>query len=545
MNSCFATISGSNFSPDPNDDILDTLFQQYERVIIESLITSFGLDFLIKDQHGGDVDTINNVRKIGDGSNADSKMTYKNKANEVAYQNRGTYDSTEYHGKNKTYATIRANAKKEFNEKGHWIEDTYTGKKIGINKALPDEKRAELDHVISAKSIHDDRGRVLAGMSGIDLANNPDNLRFTNMKLNENMSSMDIPAYIKWCEENPDKVNWNGKRGEPLPDELKHKLMSEYARAKKAYDTQINRTYYTSSKFITDTAKAAGKVGIQMGIRQTVGLVFTEIWFSVKEEFNNVSMPFRMDEFMIAIGNGVKRGFEKAKIKYKDLLNRLAEGTIAGILSSLTTTICNIFFTTAKNIIRILRQAYASLVQAAEILFLNPNNLPFGERMQATSKIIATGASVVIGTIVSDAIGKTGIKAIPILCDIVPTFCGTLVTGILTCSLLYYLDRNENMNKLVSTLNTLPTISTEVDFYKNQALYFEHYAAKLIQIDLKTFKKETGMYSTLANALDTAVDETALNHLLKNALTTLGITIPWGDDFNGFMNDKSKTLVFE
>lgn len=37
-----------------------SIFQQYEKVIIDSLITSFGLDFLIQDQHGGDVDTIYN-----------------------------------------------------------------------------------------------------------------------------------------------------------------------------------------------------------------------------------------------------------------------------------------------------------------------------------------------------------------------------------------------------------------------------------------------------------------------------------------------------
>ena len=32
-----------------------------EKVFIRTLITSFGLDLFIKDQHGGDVDTINNV----------------------------------------------------------------------------------------------------------------------------------------------------------------------------------------------------------------------------------------------------------------------------------------------------------------------------------------------------------------------------------------------------------------------------------------------------------------------------------------------------
>lgn len=541
MSNCFAAMADSNFSPEPDDDIMDSLFQQYERVIVETLITTFGLDFLIKDQHGGDVDTIHNVRKIG----SDSNMTYKSSKNQAAYQNRGTYERAEYHENNATYKSTRKQAKRAFNEQGQWIDDAYTNRKIGINKALPDEKRAELDHVISAKRIHDDSGRVLAGISGSDLANNPDNLRFTNMKLNNNMRDKDIPDYIDWCEKNPDKVNWNGTKGEPLPDDVKNNLMKEYERAKKAADAQINRAYYTSPKFAADTAKAAGKVGIQMGIRQAVGLIFTEIWFSVKEEFNHVAVPFQMSDLLSAIGNGIKRGFDNAKGKYKELLNKFREGAISGILSNLTATLCNIFFTTAKNIVKIIRQSYVSLVQAAKILFLNPDNLPFGERMRATSKIIATGASVVLGTVVSEAIADTGIKGIPIICDIVPAFCGAMVTGILTCTLLYYLDRSEIMNKLVFVLNTLPTLSTEFDFYKKMAVYFENYAAELMQIDLAKFKEEVNMYSVVAKDLETAEDEVSLNRILKNALKTLGIEVPWGDNFSGFMNDKTKVLVFE
>lgn len=556
MNSCFASMSESNFSPNRDDNILNTLFQQYERVIVESLITSFGLDFLIKDRHGGDVDTINNVRKIGDGPDADSKMTYKNKANEAVYQNRGAYNKsvkTKYDSDSR-FKSINGVVSQQ--KKSGTLQDAYTGKNVPRNADI------DLDHVISTKEIHEDRGRTLAGLNGLDLANSEENLKPTDRSINRSMQEKSIDDYCKWLNKTEPQraAELTRLRNKQELTDKERKLLHKYEQqasinqnqmksfdkaARKSYETKLATAYYTSPQFATDTAKAAAKVGLQMGVRQTVGLIFTEIWFSVKEEFNNVSMPFKMDEFLIAVGNGIKRGFEKAKVKYKDLLNRFKEGAIAGILSSLTTTICNIFFTTAKNIIKIMRQAYASLVQAAEILFLNPNNLPFGERMRATSKIIATGASVVIGTVVSDAIRKTGIEGIPILCDIVPTFCGTLVTGILTCSLLYYLDCSENMNQLVSALNILPTISTEVDFYKNQALYFEQYAAELMQIDLKTFKEESAMFSALAYDLDTAEDETALYHLLKNALTKLGIKIPWGDDFNGFMNDKSKTLVFE
>ncbi len=58
-------------------DVYTSIFDQYERVVIQSLITSFGLDFLLLDQHGGDVDTIHNVRQIG----IDESMNYKNKGN--------------------------------------------------------------------------------------------------------------------------------------------------------------------------------------------------------------------------------------------------------------------------------------------------------------------------------------------------------------------------------------------------------------------------------------------------------------------------------
>ena len=68
-----------DYYPNGENSIYDDLFKQYGRVVIESLLTSFGLDMLlIKDQHGGDVDTIHNVRKIG----SDSEMKYKNLQNE-------------------------------------------------------------------------------------------------------------------------------------------------------------------------------------------------------------------------------------------------------------------------------------------------------------------------------------------------------------------------------------------------------------------------------------------------------------------------------
>ena len=106
---------GTGFEPLPDEPVLDSLFEQYGRVIVQSMITSFGLDFLIADRHGGDVDTIHNVRQVG----IDSEMTYKNSDNLRSYEERGAYDKNEYHGvhhpsgEKTNYAKIKGDARKE------------------------------------------------------------------------------------------------------------------------------------------------------------------------------------------------------------------------------------------------------------------------------------------------------------------------------------------------------------------------------------------------------------------------------------------------
>ena len=310
-------------------------------------------------------------------------------------------------------------------------------------------------------------------------------------------------------------------------------------------DAKINAAYYTSPRFAKDTAIAAGKVGIKMGIRQALGFIFAEIWFAVKDEFQKVKGEFKLKEFLTVIGNGIQRGVNNAKQKYKQIMEKIKEGFVAGALSSLTTTLCNIFFTTAKNVVKIIRQSYASLVSAATILFLNPDNLPFGERMRAVVKVIAAGASVIVGGLVSEAIGKTPIGVIPVIGDIVQTFCGTFVAGVMSCTLLYFMDRNPLIQRLVSVLNTLPSISNDINFYKMQAEKFKIYAAELMKIDIEQFRRETAVYESLADELESADNDAELNIILKNATIKLGIQLPWQGDFDQFMSNKENVLVFE
>lgn len=79
--------------------VFSEMWKAYRGVILHSIVTSFGLDFIVQDQHGGDVDTIHSVRETGQ---------YKNARNAAAYEARGEYDRVAYHHNDAYDSTVRA-----------------------------------------------------------------------------------------------------------------------------------------------------------------------------------------------------------------------------------------------------------------------------------------------------------------------------------------------------------------------------------------------------------------------------------------------------
>ena len=550
-------VKSVDLADEPIEDSYECIFDQYEKVVVQALATSFGLDFLVQDRHGGDVDTIYNVRKIG----ADSEMTYKNDKNAASYENRGSYDYNEYHDKNKIFATTKKTKKQEWKDSNFTpFADEYEGGKLyftGKNRKNP-EIEATLDHIVECKQIHDDPARVLAGLDGAMLANCKENYAFTNKSLNSSMGSWAKQQMQSWKQQ-CEKAQ---KEGNPLPlrpkvdmeayiaahpeldETTKKNMLAHYKKAKKAYDAKIARAYYTSKGFWRDTGKAAAKLGISMGVRQALGLVFTEIWFTVKDAI--VLSKESGENLFLAIANAVKKGLENAKEKFGEIWHKFIEGAVAGVLSSLVTTLANIFFTTAKSAIKIIRESFASLSSACNILIVNPDGYPLGERFVAAAKVIATGASVVAGAMVNELLRKTPLATIPIVCDIVPTFCSVLVTGIMSCSFLHILDHNEVIKKAVEKLNSLPDIDNFRYSLKKQAELLTRYLAELVSLDFDKLEKQEKAFSEAAQKLSACTSEKEMNDCLHLIYKDLQIDIPWKDydSFDDFMNDENAHLVF-
>lgn len=94
----------------------------------------------------------------------DPQMNYKNNKNAQAKENNGPYDPNVYH-KAPSYKKTHDKYSQKYKE--GTLPDAYTGLQLSIEN----NDKWNLDHVISAKEIHMDPGRILSGLDGIELAN--------------------------------------------------------------------------------------------------------------------------------------------------------------------------------------------------------------------------------------------------------------------------------------------------------------------------------------------------------------------------------------
>lgn len=512
----------------PTENVFNNIWNSYEQVVLYSLITTFGLDFLVQDQRGGNVDSIRSVRD----TSIAIEDRYKSDSHREAYENRGAYNSKACHSDSR-YREIVQSARHEFNEHGTLIEDAYVpGNTVVPNRSseLGAGRRANLDHVISAHEIHEDPGRVLAGLDGKDLANSPDNLRFTNESLNKSKRDLTVDAFLT-------------QKGDALSNDVQQQMRQVDEDARRSYNIKLAKVYYSSNDFWGDAIAAAGACGIEMGIRQALGFVFVEMWFACKESILAVPDNSEMKAYCIALATGVRNSLDSVVEKRKGLLESFGMGFVAGSLSNLTTTICNIFFDISEKAVRNLRQVYAAIVQAANVLLFNPNDLLLGDRIETATILLGTGASVLVGSVAGDAIAKTPLGTSPIIGIPLRNFSSTLVSGLISCTMLLCLDRSKFINKAIITLNQ--HLSTDQSFRQVSA-DFERYAAQIAGVDVTAFRKDAECFQNVADEIymtDTDNEE-KLNEILVTAYEDLSLPLPWSGDFDAFMRNPNNRLVF-
>ncbi|WJJ93615.1 hypothetical protein [Neopusillimonas aromaticivorans] len=519
--------------------------EELERTVVHSLATSFGLDFLLfKDKVGGEVDTIHNVRQ-------GVWATDKERQN---YENRETYDSDKYHHKDvkkedSTYKTTGANDK--LTQQTGTLQDPYRNRSMAVNDPR------NTDHVISASEVHDDAGRVLAEINGIELANQSSNLQSTHETLNKSKGKDSIDVFLARLPEQiakdetqllkdrdhlatmPRTTPEQQHKGRQLEDKVRKteekiktlksvdpdEMRKRDKEARKPYNQQINQKYYTSSKFWKQTTSASAVAGLKMGTRQMLGLIMAEAWFELREQLpktlEKLKTNFNLDAFIASVQQALNGIWQRIKLRFKDFLNSFKDGVFAGILSSATTTLFNVFATTQKMAIKIIRELWGSLVKAVKLLIFNPQQQPFVDLCKAVTALLSVGAATVVGTMIYT-------QLLP-LCNFpfgseLASFASALATGLITLGLNYFLLYSSLAEKLWAFVDSIMPHAASVRKFQAINAELDRYLTELGRIE---FNLDADELAEFAQQLASCNDELQRGLLLKDEISNRGVELPF------------------
>ena len=502
----------------------NVILKQYENVVFSSLVSAFGLDFLLfKDRDGGDIQTVHNAKN---GVFADDKF-------EKRYEDTKVYNRANYEDKNK----MTGYKKDKFKNNEH-IYSGYTGKE------LKKDGSTHTEHIVSASEYsRDERVRLFQSEERHkEIINSDSNFTLLESNVNQSKSNKTMDEFLNTRVKGQEKAN-----AERFGIDRKN-ATNMYNNAKKYINREIIKDemkYYTKSLGTKGIASAT-----KMGLRQALGIVFAEVWFSVKDELPQVVKKlknnFSLENLFRCVGNIISKAINKVQDKYKDILESFKNGAVAGFFSTVSTTIVNIFFTTAKNAIKVIRQSWASLVEAFKILAFNPNELELGEKIREVSKIIGTSISVICGTLIQEAVSKI-VPSVPIIGEEIPMFLGTIISGVISVTFLYFIDNSKKVKEIVEYFNKFKSENQlTIQYFKQVNKYLNEYVAKLLSIDIKAFESEIDEVHKLNMRLRNSNNIIEFNNILYSEIRKKGIEIQFEThgEFNKFMKDKNTKLVF-
>lgn len=434
----------------------DAMLNDMRCAVLHTVAGAFGLGKLVSayDREGGAVDTVHNVRQ----------GVFATDGERERFDGRDAYDTTAAHS-HKAYKSANAAMKRQ--RDAGTLVDSYTGQPIGAHHKNDAQLGASLDHVVAAKNVHDDAGRVLAGLDTANLANVEDNLTATTRTVNSKKRTLRAAELCdrleretgvrqeRLAELDARKASWTDKERKEHA-KLKaqdtvdgQRLLDKERKAQAAIDGEVNRTYYTGGKFVRAAATAGVTEGARMGVQQAIGVVVVEFLAAALAEVKDLYRNGRSEAtFMAEIGVRLRRVGERVAGNWKNALAGMRDGFIAGLLSSIATTLINTFVTTAQRAGRMIREGLMSLLRAVKLLLVQPEGMTRQEAMHEASKILV-GTAILVGGLALEEVVSKQLALVPGLGVVAEAGAAAVVgavTAIATGFAVYLIDKADLFN---------------------------------------------------------------------------------------------------
>lgn len=464
-----AQIFLAQFKKDFNDERFNKLIHDCKKDVINSIVTPFGLGRVAAayDKTGGNVTTTHNFENGITATDKDQKRyeEWQNSLNNNV--DRTIHDEVKDQWKKDTYQAM---------ENGDKVTDGYTGKTLGYKDGTRINKDVSIhgEHITSVSEIEKDSKNHLFARGGstderiqdrANLSGHKDNLTLIEGGMNSSKNDADLKEWAnskvsKKHAEETGKPDMTNAEYYELDQE---KIQEEYDKSKK----HIRRTQQIKQgvKQGKELASTGAKEGAEMGIQQALGLVITEFFTALFDEIldiykNGFTDGFDNKKFFNVLKKRLITIATKVKNKWKNAVVAFKDGFISGFISNLTTTIINMFVTTGKRVVRIIREGLFSLFRAIKLLIFPPEDMSYEDAMHEAKKLIATGLIVSMGVIAEEWI-DTLIKGTAILepfSDALTAIFVGAITGLSITMVVYYIDKKRNdkemFNSLVNDTNT-------------------------------------------------------------------------------------------
>jgi len=424
----------------------DEMFSQCRKQVISSIVGPLGLGQFVAayDKVGGNVDTIHNAR-VG---------VYATDRERVKFETREKYDDKEYH-KDKSYIKVKNQEISKIDDDG--FVDSYTGNKTTCDM--------HIDHVVSASEIHNDPARILADVDGVEVANTETNLKPTADTINTSKNSknaQEFSNYLTKVRARRDELLVKSSLSENEKEELiklnklnevdNNLLIDIENKSRKGIDFKYNKSYYCSAKFVKSITVTSSVEAGKMGIQQAIGLLLTDLFeacfIEIKDScgngFSNISGA---NSFFEALSIRLRRVGSRILEDWKSVVSAFKDGAISGFVSNMVTTAINAFCTTAKNIVRLIREGFFSLLKAFKTILFRPEGTTLEQSADAALKLVAAGVVTIGGISLQEFLNlhlRPLFTSLPIIGSFSEIFISIIVGGVtaVTTSLaVYFLDK--------------------------------------------------------------------------------------------------------
>jgi len=411
-----------------DDQATAALIASARRAVITAIVRPLGLDGLFArlDRDGGAVLTPHNAEAARRGDLDAGGLADPHHAAEYARRRDATYRHDDYEG---GLAEMR---KTRFNDPVP-LRDAYAPE-----RDLPRDGRAHIDHVIAARRLHDDRdvNFFLTLEEKRALVNAEPNLAFTHAPLNQSKGDKPLSEFM-------DRTRKDGTRNAEYFGMDREASLNRERVAEEHRDAVVDGR--AASYYARNTTAAAARGAAAIGLQQAIGVALVELSVGLFDEVRDLWRGGRerdalIDDLLLR----ARRVGERVLASWREVAGAFVGGALVGAMSTILTTIINTVTTTARRVVRVLRDGIVAVARALKMLVAPPPGLDGAEAAHQASVLLATAVAASAGIVAEEAVEKALIAAAPILAPVAPVLATAgvgLATGLAAVLLVALLER--------------------------------------------------------------------------------------------------------